>query len=341
MKLVGAANGRRMTLQRSLLPVLHFYIHNYECFRLRIADAIQVGLERTFRGIQAILQIISSIPIIFDLFIWTLNLGADQPFSPLITQGILLALRQRLAITRRCFKTFRFLDSFNSAHKLYMSISTKSDGKKRPTWVQTEEWIDVSGRTFNGFHFLLESITLIDALQIEGLRIWTPTWERKLFLEAQRFWLFALICAVICGLLNMLKIMAYTPVPATSDAASQEKISEKKEAEEKPEVSEKKKNETEVFDMKKELERLRRIMRERKKGRVVWRKEVTAKIRAVGRMTLANALDIILAGNAVGWVPTHPGIVGIAMFTGTIVAGVDVWEACGREVAAGKEDANK
>lgn len=266
------------------------------------------------------------------------------------TQPILSVLRQRLGLVRRTFRLFRFLESFRAAQRLYTSDSLLgSSGKQHPSWVRSEVWLEVLSRTFNGMYLLLEASTIVEALQIEGLAIWTPEWTRILTIEAQRFWLFSLVCAVLSGLLKMLKVMAYTPVPEVGDVFSEEK--EKKtdaapaaaattnSASADSGITEEKAKETgeeESFDMVKEQERLRRIVQKRKAGRVLWRRAVRAQIHGLGRNVAASALDIVLPGTAVGWVNADTGTVGVAMFVTTILTGLDVWERCGRELMMGQ-----
>ncbi|KAI0133832.1 AoPex11B [Xylariales sp. AK1849] len=291
-----------------------------------------VGLERTFRLFQAVVQILSSYPFLFGLLIHALGLATGQPPSPATTQVVLLDLRQRLGLARRFFRLFRFLDSFNSAHKLYLSISPSNppNARGQSPWVQREAWLDILGRTFNGMYLLLETSTMVDALEIDGLRLWTPDWGRTITVEAQRFWLFSLVCGLFSGLLKMLNVLAHTPVPTTGDGFAHGKTEGNVRTE-----NEKADQESE-FDMKKEQERLRNIVRNRKKGRALWAREVRAKMRGLGRNTLANALDILLPGTVVGWVKVDPGTVGLAMFVTTLLTGMDAWERCGREVAENK-----
>ncbi|KAK7932477.1 hypothetical protein PG985_003189 [Apiospora marii] len=317
-----------------------------------------VGLERTLRLFQSIIQILSAYPLLQDLALLPLlnynhASGAKGIITLATTQPILSALRQRLGLVRRTFRLFRFLESFRAAQLLYTSdaLLGPSSGKKHPSWVRSEVWLEVLSRTFNGMYLLLEASTMVEALQIEGLAIWTPEWTHTLTIEAQRFWLFALVCSVLSGLLKMLKVMAYTPVPEVGDVFSEGK---EKKTDTAPAVTtaassttasadsgitEEKAKETgeeEPFDMVKEQERLRRIVQKRKAGRVLWRRAVRAQMHGLGRGVAASALDIVLPGAAVGWVNADTGTVGVAMFVTTILTGMDVWERCGRELMMGQ-----
>ncbi|KAK6086654.1 hypothetical protein SCUP515_00220 [Seiridium cupressi] len=301
--------------------------HTYEQIIRFTTDS--VGLERTLRLLQSIAQILSSYPASLGLFVSLLDISAASPPSYSQTHTVLLALRQRLGLARRFFRVFRFLDSFNSAQKLYANISPQS-GTKRPLWVHLESYLDVFGRTFNGMYLLLETSTMVDALQIEGLRVWTPEWERVVTIEAQRFWLFALVCGVLSGLLKALKVLAYTPVPAMGDVTQSEKIGGKDDTKD-GEIANEKQAEEE-FDVKKEQQRMKTIVNKARKRRVLWRKEVTTKLHGLGRSIVAGALDIVLPGTIVGWINADPGTVGVVMFVTSVLTGLDVWERCGREV---------
>ncbi|KAI1343106.1 peroxisomal biogenesis factor 11 [Xylariaceae sp. FL0016] len=290
-----------------------------------------VGLERTFRLLQSIAQILSSFTLPFEILLYGISLTSYGPASPTAARSVLFALRQHLALTRRFFRLFRFIESFNSAQKLYTSLSPPQGPKApaQPRWVQSEAWLNVFGRTFNGMYLMLEAATLIEAMQIEGFRIWSPEWERSITIEAQRFWLFSLVCGVFSGLMKVIEVLAYTPVPATGDGFAHGK----NEAKPAPEGE---KDEKVDWDLKQEQKRLRSIVQDRKEGRAAWRGQVRSKISKLGRDVFANALDITLPGSVVGWVKADAGTVGLAMFVTTILTSMDVWERCGNEVAVGK-----
>jgi hypothetical protein len=47
-------------------------------------------------------------------------------------------------------------------------------------------------------------------------------------------------------------------------------------------------------------------------------------------------MDLGLPGSVVGWVPLSPETVGWLMLGTTVLTGMEVWERCGRELAAAK-----
>ncbi|KAI1079876.1 peroxisomal biogenesis factor 11 [Whalleya microplaca] len=316
--------------------------HTFEQFVRFSTDS--VGLERTLRLFQALAQILSSFSLPFSLLLYLLSITSttSPPPSPATIYTILSALRQRLALARRFLRLFRFLESFDAAQKLYTSLSTTSSGKEKG-WARKAQWLDVGARSFNGMYLLLEAATIVDALQIEGLALWTPGWERAVSTEAQRFWLFALVCGVGAGTLRILDVLAHTPVPASNeDVKEKEKEKEKAEVGMEEETNEKGGQEGEGQqdeahrELKREQERLRTIVAKRKAERRRWIREVKTKVHKLGRGVVANALDITLPGSAIGWVPVDAGTVGLATLVTTVLTGMDVWERCGREVEGGK-----
>ena len=281
------------------LSILSFpdqpYLHS-----CTFADHALVALERIFRLLQATAYIILSDSFAFGLFLHILNISTVKPPPPEGARSILLDVFKGLDLLRRLLRVFRFLHSFHAAHNLFLSISpsTPANGRQKPGLVQAKAWIDVLGHTFNGMYFLLTASTIIDALRIEGLKLWAPEWERSINIEAQRFWLFALVCGLFSGLLQMIKIQVYAPEFMQGKAEGNSAATTGKEKMEK---------------MDKPAESRRELI-------------------GLARNVAANALDIILPGVGVGWIDVSPGIVGLAMFSTTILTGIDVWERCGREV---------
>jgi hypothetical protein len=175
-------------------------------------------------------------------------------------------------------------------------------------------------------YLLLETSTMIDALDISGLAVWSPETSRLINIEGQRFWMFALICGVFSGLIRILKVLAYTPVPATGQGYG---VQEKKTVS--SNATEMSKEETSEWDLKQEQQRLRHIVKDRKQGREAWRKEIRGKVYQLGRGVAANAIDIALPGTVVGWLKLDSFTVGVAMFVTSILTSIPVWERCGRE----------
>ncbi|RYP71165.1 hypothetical protein DL771_004965 [Monosporascus sp. 5C6A] len=304
----------------------------------------QFGLERTLRLFQAAAQILSSYTLPFNFLIHLLTLSTKKPPSPASIHVILLALRQRFALARRFLRLFRFLESFSTAQKLYLSAASTAaedpGGPKAPQrlgdpGIDAEVWLDVFGRTFNGMYLLLEASTIVDALEIDGLAIWAPQTGRRVSVEAQRFWLFALVCGVLAGLARMVKVLAHRPVPSAGEGHSRGIVDESREmARAVPaDDGQEGKAKTEEDLKNQEPANLRQAVGERRKAWEMGRRKTRAKIRGLSCSVIANALDIALPGTAVGWLDLETGTVGVAMLITSILTGWDVWKRCGREIS--------
>ncbi|KAK4232456.1 peroxisomal biogenesis factor 11 [Podospora fimiseda] len=162
------------------------------------------GLERFFRFFQSLTQILSSYPILitilstqlFPLNFYSSDFPPPQPSPPhiLLTKPALISLKSKLGLGRRFFRIFRFLEAFEGAYQTY-SLTPDNN---------PEKWLDLAAKGFNGMYLLLESITLLDDLQvIQGGGIWGMKKAKELNVEGQRFWFFSLCCAIALGVLRL------------------------------------------------------------------------------------------------------------------------------------------
>ncbi|KAI0553251.1 NADH-ubiquinone oxidoreductase [Xylaria curta] len=293
------------------------------------------GLERTFRLFQALSQILSSYTLPFNILLILLSYipatpasslkGNNGPPNPATTHAVLIGLKNQLALARKYFRLFRFLESFLAAQKIYTSLtattSSAGKGKGKDGGNKGREnialWIDVFGRTFNGMYLLLEASTIVDVQGIPGFAIYGPELERAVAVEGQRFWLFSLVCGVLAGLVRISDVV--------SRASEDVPVKEGGEKEGKKEGSTDEKTDEKVSSTQEQIDHLARS------------REVRAKISNLGRRVVSDALDITLPGSVVGWVPVSTGTVGIAMFITTVLTSMDIWDRCGREVAASKK----
>jgi hypothetical protein len=272
--------------------------------------------------------------------------------------AILLALKGNLALARRYFRLFRFLESFNAAQKLFSSLPSSSALPGRRSFLartQADVYLAIFSRTFNGMYLLLEASTLLDAQGIPGLSPWGKDLEKAVNVEGQRFWLFSLVCSALAGGLKIAKVLVLTPLPAPSSSSSSSSTSPSAivAGTENADVSlpsdletekEKKTGESEEadgngneekFDVRKEQARLRAIVQDQRSRRRAWVKEVRSQVSVLARRVLSDALDTFIPGSIVGWIPAGSGTVGLAMFVTTVLTSKDIWNRCGREVAAG------
>lgn len=185
-----------------------------------------------------------------------------------------------------------------------------------------EAWLDIFGRTFNGMYLLLETLTLVDALQLPGLPLWGAAWTRVLHVEGQRFWFLALACGVLSGLLKVVKLVAHGPVPQTGEGYGVGGGGGEGEGA----------SASDMPEWQRQREKMRRIVYARREGRRAWKREIRTRGYALARRCVADLFDLPVPGSVVGWVRVEPGTVGLVMVVSTWLTGVEVWERCGREI---------
>jgi hypothetical protein len=338
-------------------------------FSIQATDLVNTaGLERFFRLLQAILSVILSFTTLFNGLLLLLSLvsrhaesATAKGIDALRTRRILLDLRGRFALARRFFRVFRFLENFQASHALYVALSNSRASQALPPHTPEqpalagqdlpasehgdkghnhahepveaakhhahshkkhhhyEVWFEILSRSFNGMYLLLESITLIDAMAIPDHAPLGSQLEARITFEAQRFWFLSLACGIVAGVLKMTKVMKSTPWPRLDHDQESGQDAAQEDAE-KPE-------------WRREQERLRRIMKLRKKERKVWNREVRRRLGGLLRRLIADGLDLVLPGSIVGWTPVRPGTVAIAMLGSTLLTAWEVWDRCGRELA--------
>lgn len=149
-------------------------------------------------------------------------------------------------------------------------------------------------------YLLLESAVFVEAvLDVPGLRVWeSPEAVTRLVLDGQRFWFAGLVCGILAAAVRLAS-SARGPGQMGGDKAGGSKHSGEEEGEGAGET--------------------------RKAAR-----------RKVVRRLMADVMDLAVPGSVVGWVPLAPGYVAVLMLGSTILTGMEVWERCGRELAAQK-----
>lgn len=274
------------------------------------------GLERLFRLVQSVVQLIAASPVLLSIAAHLAprdqcpvvnDSSAAQASQLAKTFLILSAVKSQLGLIRRFFRTFRFLDAFHSAYTLASSRSAGST-----PWVTI---LDVMAKTFNGMYLFLETATLIDAMGIDGLSMWTPANENFLKMESQRSWFLALLCGGASFLIMLSQAQAERETlkgrltgglkEAGGNKRKENGLSGSKPPSEAAQIQE----QTEVL-------RLRRF--------------------ALARKLTANCLYLALPGSVIGWIPASSRTVALCMFVTTMLTGWDVWERCRKEVAAGE-----
>ncbi|KAK5653334.1 hypothetical protein OQA88_9025 [Cercophora sp. LCS_1] len=261
------------------------------------------GLERTFRFLQALTQTILFIPPSQSLILYILAFITPAPFPEKLpktltpkTIAILSALRTRFALGRRFFRIARFLDAFNQAWSKYHGTQHKG----------VVEWLDISAKSFNGMYLLLETATFPEALAVEGLGVWGKH-VKSANVEAQRFWFFALACGVLGA---AVKLWRGEGKGKGKGKGGGEKGKVRKGEKEGSGKGEKEKEIGEEIKVK-EKEKADKLKK--------WK---------VQRRMVADALDLVVPGAVVGWIPASQGTVGLVMLLSTWLTGLEVWEKC-------------
>lgn len=251
--------------------------------------ASPAGLERLLRLFQSFFLILTSYPKLIA------NLLPNSPVSVHVSaETSLRQLQGRLNISRRWMRLFRFLEAFRGGWILYMSPNKT-----------LEVWMDAHAKTCFGMFGMLESITLLDLLDVDHLEVFGFDRAVDINIEAQKFWFVALYLSSMGSGIRLIRLLANrSPPPEVTDGS----------ADEKPEAE------------KSELLRKRQL---REKA---WQRKVNAEMASLGLKMLSDVLDLVIPAATVGWVDVEPGMVGVAMFITSIITGLGVWNACGRKL---------
>lgn len=318
-----------------------------------------VGLERLFRGLQAVSLLASSILLPAASALYLLP-GVAHPATRARLR-VLDELSGRLGLARRFLRLFRFLENFAAAQAI---VASGGGG----AGLSLEAWLDVVARSSNGLYLLLESATLPASLGIDGLvllpgdgpvsaatggggdddkttaAVVVYATSRLLAREAQRFWFVALAAGLAAGLVRLVKLFAYAPVPQTGqgygtgekgagggEGGATEKKEEEREKEPEPEPEPKPGSRA---AMERDRARLREVVLKRKAERTASRRAMAARARAILRKLTHDALDLLIPATALGWTKPARPVLGAALFYSTWLTGQDVWRRCGRELQA-------
>ncbi|KAH6685040.1 peroxisomal biogenesis factor 11-domain-containing protein [Plectosphaerella plurivora] len=254
------------------------------------------GLERFLRGVHSCLIILQSYPPLLALIapLFTIPAASVKP-----AYAVIAPLKDQVNITRRYIRTFKFIDSYALAYGLV----TGAAGPK-----SLETYLDIFYGTFMGTFGMLETITLPDISGVPGLSIFGREKTIYLNIEAQRLWLFGLVCSVLSNGIKLIKLFALAPVPS-GEAFN---------------VAEKKVPEGKEEELNAERERLKKIVDQRKQHRAA----VKAKARVLMRKMLADTMDMIIPLTSLGWYVSEPGVVGSVMLVTSVLTSLDTWEKC-------------
>lgn len=177
--------------------------------------------------------------------------------------------------------------------------------------------LDVLGKTCLGLYGMLESVTLLDLLEVDHLEIFGAEQTDNLNYQAQVFWLIALCISLFRSGVTLLRCLGKQPAPhASSNHNSKENISSEK--------SEHQKGDGPLMG----------------KGdgsgdQMASQSKATQSKEAVSSLILklvATVMDILLPASAIGLIETHPAVIPLAMIISTAITANDVWIRCGKEM---------
>ncbi|KUI52973.1 hypothetical protein VP1G_00423 [Cytospora mali] len=324
------------------------------------------GIERVLRMAQAILMVIISQPLLTNAFVELVSLGNKHLWEePRVANvGALINIRGQLALARRYFRIFRFLEAFHAAGTLYASLYSPP-----PTPTPTL----VEGQAAEAGPSITPSATTQDekppSPSAQPASTPDPTahakpQQRRVGAGASQApaeaWLdiFArafngmYLLVETATLVDALGFPLWGPywfarltvegqrfwflALACGVASGLTKIVKLFAYAPVPPTGEgygtgDKKAEGDMTDWERERERLRRIMWPRREQRRLWRANIRAKLRGLVRKCVADFLDLAVPGSVVGWVKVDSGTVGVLMVVTTYLTGMDIWERFGND----------
>lgn len=286
----------------------------------QFADVLlPAGLERLLRFIQALLQILTSYPVIIVL------LESSALPIHLAPEISLYQLQHSINLTRRLLRFFRFLEAFSSAWQIYLSDIHG-----------VEMWLDMLCKSTLGMFGMLESATLLDLLQLDQLEIFGAEQTAFLNYQAQFFWLIALYASMLSCSIRLLHTFAYKGNSKIGRGFSRDN----------GDVQGAVQDASEGVSTAQSLREL--ASNEDSAGRITTgstdtfsknRSQIKAQMNAESEKAktlvtklVADSLDLMLPASAVGWVQADRGLVGIAMLCSTVITTREIWLRCGRDI---------
>ncbi|PGH27710.1 hypothetical protein AJ80_00497 [Polytolypa hystricis UAMH7299] len=155
------------------------------------------GLENFLRLIQSICQVVATLSassVAFEK--WTIAW-------------------QHLALSRRYFRYFQFIDCFDNAWSAFSDQGTSKGYVLRT--LEAGRWSGMGG------YLLLEALTILDAL-----KIWETTWAKQVFIESYKLWFYGLtfyLAATVWQLLGLPGTPGNTTAASSKSTSSSEKTS--------------------------------------------------------------------------------------------------------------------
>lgn len=182
-------------------------------------------------------------------------------------------------------------------------------------------WLDAIGKTSLGLFGMVETLTLVDLLGIEGVQVFGPERSREIDAQSQYFWFFGLAASVLVSMIRLSKVNVVVPPAVAKPKPSKtvaEKSDEKTTTDEKKDLKDKDAKEQEAKDKAaKDADEKKRL------------KEVAAKKKVLLRAIVSDVVDMLLPGSAIGVFKISGASVSSAMFFTTLTTGWAAWDRIG------------
>ncbi|KAL7788183.1 peroxisomal biogenesis factor 11 [Trichoderma ceciliae] len=270
------------------------------------------GIERSLRFIQALVSLFATYPAS------QLTALPSSTSTNIPPPTSFLQLRAKINVTRRLLRLFRFLEHFKWGWDLYSSDI-----------LDFETWLEVLCKTCLGIFGMLESVTLLDLLEVDQLEIFGAEQTVILNYQAQLFWLLALCISLFRSSMRLLRCLSNQAAPhASSNRNSGEKGLRK---------GGKYQSRDGLSTGSGNGSAPRGQGANQQKGfghQLETRNRATESKDAVSSLMLklvADILDLLLPATAVGLVSFHPAVIAVAMIISTAITAQGVWVRCGKE----------
>ncbi|KKF93243.1 Peroxisomal biogenesis factor 11 (PEX11) [Ceratocystis platani] len=285
------------------------------------------GLERLFRGLQALLHLATTTPVIAT----AVTAIVPQELSP----GQLQHAKASLNVTRRFMRLFAFGHAFRAAREAVRPADrTKAADASAGPWRASsqigspETLLDALRGSFFCIHGLLESITVLD---LAGIPVWSTARDEQLNREAMRMWVAALACSLLATLVRMFALCAYGAVNAVDSFGDMDEHEEEeceKDQEEDEREGAKEKGGGEKVKREKARSKQKPALspaQRRKQAAAAATAARKSAMHKLQRRVVADALDVLVPASELMWVQVSDTTIGVVMLMTTLLGFVDTW----------------
>lgn len=317
--------------------------------------------------VQAILMVVISQPLLISAFTDLVALCNQHVWvEPRVADvAVLVQLRSNIALARRFFRIFRFLESFHAAHVIYTSFYSPPPPHTPPVPADTVDNGHEASTAAGSEHSRLEHEEKTSAHACGNpncrnhrapskpsstrapVEAWLDIFSRTfngmyLLLEALTLLDalalpggFSLFGRAWTALLHIEGQRFWFFALVCGIGSAMVKLF--KLVVYGPRAAEgyvawpgsKKWEGEEMAEWERQRERMREMVWARREGRRLWMAEIRSRGWRIARRCVADGVDLVVPGSVVGWVRITPGTVGWCMVVSTWLTGLEIWERCG------------